>query len=49
MATLTTAISNADIANALEEVADLLEVEEEANSFRIQAYRRAADTVRSRS
>jgi DNA polymerase/3'-5' exonuclease PolX len=39
-------ISNQEIADVLERLADLLEVQE-ADSFRVRAYREAADTVRS--
>lgn len=39
-------VHNADIAKAFEETADLLELEE-ANAFRVRAYRNAARTLRS--
>lgn len=42
------AIHNAEIAQALEEVADLLELDE-ANPFRVRAYRNAARTLRGLS
>lgn len=38
-------IHNEDIAQAFEEMADLLEIEE-ANPFRVRAYRNAARTIR---
>lgn len=40
------AVSNADVANALERVADLLEVQD-GNPFRIRAYRSAGATMRT--
>lgn len=40
-----TGLSNAHIASVLDEIADLLEIEQ-ANPFRIRAYRQAARTVR---
>ncbi len=39
-------LSNLEVASALDEVADLLEAQQ-ANRFRVRAYRGAADTVRS--
>ena len=39
-------LSNSEVASALDEVADLLEAQE-ANPFRVRAYRGAADTTRS--
>ena len=39
-------IHNADIAAVFEEIADLLEIED-ANPFRIRAYRNAARTIQS--
>jgi len=38
-------ISNEEIADKLDHVADLLELEEE-NAFRVRSYRNAAQTVR---
>lgn len=38
------AVHNADIARVFEEIADLLEIQE-ANPFRVRAYRNAARTV----
>ena len=40
-------VSNAQIANVLERIADLLDSNKQDNPFRIEAYREAAKTVRS--
>jgi len=40
-------VQNAEIARVSEQVADLLEIQE-ANPFRVRAYRTAAETVRGR-
>ncbi|MCA9510064.1 MAG: DNA-binding protein, partial [Myxococcales bacterium] len=39
-------VANAEIADALERVADLLEAQE-ANAYRVRAYRNAAATIRA--
>ena len=38
-------VHNADIARVFDEIADLLEIEEAGNAFRIRAYRNAARTI----
>jgi DNA polymerase/3'-5' exonuclease PolX len=39
-------VSNGEIANHLEEVADLLDLDPKANRYRVAAYRDAASTLR---